>query len=231
MGRSAKYGDEAILDAALELAGEHGPHGATVVAIAERVGAPSGSIYHRFASRDLILARLWIRTIRHFQEGFLAAMALRDPLEAAKAAVAHTVSWTVENPREAKVLVLYRREDLIALWPDELDDELATLNDEVRHSIVTFAQAQFGAVTAETVGRTRLALIDQPYAAARQIIVGSTPPAPWLIDAVTTAALAVLGETSSSPPTTCAESPKTPAPTAKRLLVSLPSQHQDVRTD
>jgi hypothetical protein len=109
-------------------------------------------------------------------------------------AVAHTLTWTVEHPREAKVLVLYRREDLIALWPDELGDDLATLNDEVKRSITAFARTRFGAVTAETVGRTRLALIDQPYAASRRIISDTVSPPPWLIDAVTTAAFAVLGE-------------------------------------
>ena len=193
MGRAARYGDEEILDAALELASERGPHGATVVAIAQRLGAPSGSVYHRFASRDLILARLWIRTVRRFQEGFLKAVTLRDPMEAAAATVAHTLHWTAENPREARVLLLYRREDLIALWPDELGDELATLNDEVRRAIVSFTRAQFGAVTTEAAGRARFALIDLPYAAARQIILDSTPPKPWLSDAVTSAALAVLG--------------------------------------
>lgn len=96
------------------------------------------------------------------------------------------------------MLVLYRREDLIALWPDELGDDLATLNDEVKRSITAFARTRFGAVTAETVGRTRLALIDQPYAASRRIISDTVPPPPWLIDAVTTAAFAVLGEVRQS---------------------------------
>lgn len=197
MGRAPKYDVEAILDAALDLASEHGPHGVTVVAIAKRLGAPSGSIYHRFASHDLILARLWVRTIRRFQEGFLDAMNADGPEEAARAAVAHTLSWTTEYPREARVLMLYRRDDLIARWPDELGDDLVSLNDEIARSIRAFTMKQFGVVNAETAGRSRFALIDLPYAAARQIIATATPAPPWLPDAVTTAALAVLHETSN----------------------------------
>lgn len=194
MGRTAKYSDEAILDAALALVSEDGAHGATVVAIAARLGAPSGSIYHRFASRDLILARLWIRTVRQFQEGFLAAFSAADPVAAARAAVAHTLEWSAAHRSEAKVLVMYRREDVIALWPDELGDELTALNDQVKRAVLAITETLFGVITPETAGRVRFALIDLPYAAARQIILDDKPPAPWLLGAVTTAALAVLHE-------------------------------------
>lgn len=193
MGRTARYTDESILDAALALVSEDGAHGATVVAIAARLGAPSGSIYHRFASRDLILARLWIRTVKQFQVGFLEALALDDTTEAAKAAVAHTLEWSAEHRDEARVLIMYRREDLVALWPDELGEELSTLNDQVKRSVLAFTKSHLGVITAETAGLARFALIDLPYAAARQAILDDKPPAPWLREAVTTAALAALG--------------------------------------
>lgn len=190
MGRTARYTDESILDAALALVSQNGAHGVTVVAIAALLGAPSGSIYHRFASRDLILARLWIRTVKQFQAGFLEALALDDTIDAAKAAVAHTLEWSAEHRNEARILTRYRREDLVALWPDELGEELSTLNDQVKRSVLTFTEQHFGAITAETAGLARFALIDLPYAAARQAILGDKPPAPWLREAVTTAALA-----------------------------------------
>lgn len=192
MGRTARYTDESILDAALALASEDGVNGATVVAIAARLGAPSGSIYHRFASRDLILARLWIRTVKQFQVGFLEALARDDTAEAAKAAVAHTLEWSAEHRAEARVLIIYRRDDLVALWPDELGAELSTLNDQVKRSVLTFTERHMGVVTAETAGLARFALIDLPYAAARQAILDEKPPAPWLREAVTSAALAAL---------------------------------------
>lgn len=196
MGRTAKFTDESILDAALALVSEDGAHGATVVAIAARLGAPSGSIYHRFASRDLILARLWIRTVKQFQVGFLEALDLDDVTAAAEAAVAHTLEWSAEHRHEARVLTMHRHEDLVALWPDELGEELSTLNDQVKRAVLAFAERRFGALTAETAGVTRFALIDLPYAAARQAILDDKPPAAWLREAVIAAALAALSSKS-----------------------------------
>jgi AcrR family transcriptional regulator len=78
MGRPAKFNDDLILDATAEAIAREGPARATVANIAAAVGAPSGSIYHRFESRDLMFARLWIRTVRRAQPGFIAALANPD---------------------------------------------------------------------------------------------------------------------------------------------------------
>lgn len=191
MGRTAKYTDRDILDTALELVAEGGGQAASVVAIAQRLGAPSGSIYHRFASRDLILATLWIRTVQQFQRGFLDALADEDCSAAARAAVAHTLDWTAGHRSEATVLALYRREDLIALWPEELGVDLATINDDVTRAVRKFTTAHFGVASAETLGKAQFALIEIPYAGARSILRGQRAST-WLKDAVITAALAVL---------------------------------------
>lgn len=195
MGRTAKYTDHDILDAALALVAEDGPQGAAVVAIAKRLGAPSGSVYHRFASRDLILATLWMRTVRRFQKGFLSALDRDDPLEAARAAVIHVLTWSAAHSAEARVLTLYRREDLIALWPEELGDQLFTLNDEVARAITAFAAAHFGTVDKATLGRAQFALIDVPYAAARRIIDTANRTPSWLKDTAVAASLAALDTT------------------------------------
>ncbi|MFK0042229.1 TetR/AcrR family transcriptional regulator [Paenarthrobacter sp. NPDC090517] len=192
MGRAAKFSDEDVLTAALAVFAEHGPMGTTAVAIAARMGAPSGSIYHRFPSRDFIMARLWIKTIKNFQEGFLASFR-RDETEAIiRQAVSHTLDWSRKHAIEARVLLLYRREDLIARWPDELGAELKELNNGIKAVLRTFTEGHFGAFTSEGMGRTRLALVELPYAAARQhLIEGTTQPA-WLTGSVLAAAHAVL---------------------------------------
>ncbi|SJM64523.1 TetR/AcrR family transcriptional regulator [Gulosibacter sp. 10] len=191
MGRTAKYTDEDILDAALALIADDGPQSASVVAIAKRLGAPSGSIYHRFTSRDLILATLWVRTVKRFQRGFLEALGHDDPERAARGAVRHTLDWTATNRGEATILTMYRRDDLIALWPEQLGEELATLNDEVKRAVVCFTCRRFGTADSETLGAAGFALIEIPYAAARQALRDGRPPR-RLLHVVTAAALAAL---------------------------------------
>lgn len=173
MGRPAKFDEGRILDAALAVAAEDGPGAATIGAIAKRLGAPSGSLYHRFGSRDLLLASLWIRTVRRFQGGYVAALGRGD----AEAAALHTPRWSRERPDEAAVLLLYRRQDLAATWPTELADDLGALNAEVTRALDGFIARHAG------VERERLvfATIDVPYGAVRRHLLDGRPP-PAIVD-------------------------------------------------
>jgi AcrR family transcriptional regulator len=178
VGRTAKFTEDDVLDAALTVIAARGPAGATIAAIATQLQAPVGSIYHRFRSRDLLLAKLWLRSIMRFQAGFLAALAVEDDLAAVGVTAAlHVVRWSREHLDEARVMVLYRREDLAARWPEELGDELARLNVATEAAVSHYARRRFGRTDAETVRRVVFALVDVPYAAARRsLLVGEAPP-------------------------------------------------------
>src|SRR5438105_1346600 len=104
-----KFADRDFLDAALAIAAERGPLAATVGAIAERLGAPVGSFYHRFPSRDVLLGELWLRTVLDFQQGITAALDAGDGLRAAL----HTPQWVRTHLDEARVLLLYNRDDFL----------------------------------------------------------------------------------------------------------------------
>ncbi|MFB9719987.1 TetR/AcrR family transcriptional regulator [Planobispora longispora] len=177
MGRPAKFGNDQILDAAAELAAEGGQAAVTVSAIAARLGAPSGSIYHRYASRDLLVAHLWIRAVRRFQEGYLEAVRRADPRAAVEAAVAHVIRWPAGRPAEARLLLLHRREDLLDSWPAELADDLRGLNEEVREALADLVRRYFGADVPDGPERMVFALVDIPYAAVRRhLLAGRRPP-------------------------------------------------------
>jgi AcrR family transcriptional regulator len=178
MGRPAKFGHDQILDAALTVTTEAGPGAVTISAIANHLGAPSGSLYHRFASRDLLLAILWTRTVHRFQEGFITALTQNDP----EAAALHTPRWCRQHLNEAKLLLLYRRQDLA---PTEPTPDPNTHLTEALTSYITR--------NPET-DRERLifATIDVPYAAVRRHLQTGGPPPPQVDALITTTYQALL---------------------------------------
>ena len=56
------------------LIAERGPQAVTVDSLAERLKAPKGSFYYRFASRDALLGEVWLETVLAYQQGFVAAI-------------------------------------------------------------------------------------------------------------------------------------------------------------
>ena len=193
MPRPAKFTEGQILDAALRLVAEGGPGAATIAGIAGLLGAPVGSIYHRFRSRDLLLARLWMRTIKNFQGGFLEALGVDDVDEAALGAALYNVRWTREHLNEARVLLLYRREELAERWPEELGEELATINADVEAAVRNHARRRYGgAVDAAALRRVVFALVDVPYAVGRRHLIQGEPPPPLADELVTETLQCVL---------------------------------------
>ncbi len=192
MGRKPQYTADDILDAALALVSTGGPSAATATAIGRTLGAPSGSIYHRFSSRDELMARLWLRSIARYQAGILAALALPDPQEALAAAIDHAFEWTGTNRNEALLLLQYEKADLVARWPDTLAADLAALNSQVRMALREYAGRQFGGVTPEVLDKVVFALIDMPYAAVRRHLPDKGDPAPWLREFIHTSARNLL---------------------------------------
>src|ERR1700737_3073059 len=108
MGR-AVFDNAGFLAAARALACVRGPGAVTGDSITRRLRAPKGSFYHRFASRDALLGELWLETVLAYQEGFVAAIEAGDGLGAAL----HTPAWARRNLDDARLLMLYSRQDFV----------------------------------------------------------------------------------------------------------------------
>ena len=162
------------MDAAMRMVAEKGPGALTVAALAKGMKAPIGSVYHRFPSRDVLLAEAWIRIVESFQRDFLETLA-GDGLQAAL----NTIQWVREHPGEACILLVYRREELVSgLWPEHLKGQVAGLSRELDSGIRSFAKKQFGHAGKETLRRATFALVDVPLAAVRRHLQdGESPPA------------------------------------------------------
>src|SRR5438876_9717706 len=113
----ATFDRDDFLDAALAIVAERGPPAVTVASIIERINAPTGSFYHRFASRDVLLGELWLRTVLAFQEGLMPLLDAGDGLCAAL----YIPQWVRTHMNEGRLLLLYHRDDFVqGRWPAAL---------------------------------------------------------------------------------------------------------------
>lgn len=178
MGRKSRYDKEQFVKGALKLLAKSGPAGVTMNALAQEIGAPIGSVYHRFVSRDVLLAELWLQVVESFQREFLSALEGDDGLEAAL----HTPRWVRKHPKEGRVLLLHRRDDLSrGKWPDDIQSRAIKLVEELNTGIRLFVRKKFGRISKRNLERTVFVLVDVPHAAVRRYLEADVVP-PEIVD-------------------------------------------------
>src|ERR1700680_4917019 len=111
MPRRARFPHRQTLDATAGLVAAGGPGAARAGAIGALVDAPSGSIYHRFPSRDLLLGRLWLSKAAFFQNRFAAALARPDAAAAGLEAALSLPRSARADFAGARIMLLHRRDD------------------------------------------------------------------------------------------------------------------------
>jgi AcrR family transcriptional regulator len=157
--------------AALRLAADRGPRAVTVAALAREVGAPTGSIYHRYRSREQLLAGLWMDVVESFQDGFVARLDQARDVDAAVSTARFMVAWVREHALEARLLLLHRRQDFVAgEWPADLAGRAAALEPQLGSALRAFADRAFGRSDADTMARLRYALLDAPFGAVKPYV-------------------------------------------------------------
>src|SRR5258708_6367931 len=181
MGRLRLYTSDQILDGARGLVLGEGIAAATISNIARASGAPPGSIYYRFDSRETLLAELWIRAVERAQRHCIAAVeAAGEPAEAVVAGGLSIFDFVFSEPADAQLLVSMRRADLIrSPLPPPLLERLRGLNRPVEHLVGQLAGQLFGQSSAQARELITLAVFDLPYGTARRhLLAGAAPPAP-----------------------------------------------------
>ncbi len=147
-------------------------------AVAEEVGAPSGSVYHRFAGRAALLAELWLRTVEDFQADYLAALGSdADAHRAARAAARTVVAWSRTHPAEAAVLLYDAGDFARADWSAEHLRRAEHGNQRVRAALAALGST-LGVRGRHAADRLALALVDLPLALVRRHLrAGGSLPA------------------------------------------------------
>ncbi|MEU3275085.1 helix-turn-helix domain-containing protein [Saccharomonospora sp. NPDC006951] len=191
MGRPPRHTSDDLLDAAVRLVAAHGARAVTMSGLAREAGAPSGSVYHRFADRPALLAALWLRTVRRFHDGYLAALAGEPPVEAAIAAVERGVRWCVRHPGEALVLNAGRAAFDHSSW-SAVDTAAAAHTDAELRAALRTACRRLRQHTGRDTEELLLVLVDLPLAAIRRHLEAGKPVRENTVSAVVRAARLLL---------------------------------------
>lgn len=171
-----------------------GPRAAGIRPIAHRTGAPTGSLYHRFGSRDALMAQAWLRAVRRFQNGFLEALGTSDPHEAVSGAAAWGISFVLAEPADALLLLNHSPASLLDADPaPDVARALQTVNEPVVAAVANLAGRLFGARDSTAVERVTYAVVDLPYAVVRRHLLAGTLTAGTAVD-VARAAEAIIRE-------------------------------------
>jgi AcrR family transcriptional regulator len=187
----AKFSQMDFLSAAQVIAAAQGPAAVTIASITARLGAPTGSFYHRFASRSVVLGELWLRTVLDFQEGVGAALDAGDGLRAAL----HTPAWVRAHPDNARLLLMYDRKDFVqGEWPEELRERVAEMTERMEAGSRQRARVIFGEDGREEVRLAQFLIAEVPIAAVRQHLVRHEPPPPLVDRLIRTTYRAVVAD-------------------------------------
>lgn len=194
MSRPAKFSHADIVEATARLAARDGPSRATMTSIAAELKAPTGSIYHRFASRDILLGEVWLRAAQAFQDGHVALLGGALPRAAGLAAALYVADRVRRAPAEGRILLLHRREDfLIGDWPVEMGARAAELRRSGEVALQQFALDLCGRADDSTLDGLRYAVVGAPLAAVLPHLRANVAP-PASVDALISATYgAVLG--------------------------------------
>jgi AcrR family transcriptional regulator len=196
-----KHPTDEILDAARAIVLARGPRAASVKAIAAASGAPVGTLYHRFGSRDGLLVEVWVRALQRFQAIALAAAdADAAALDRAVAMARAAVDFAERHPGDARLLLAVRREDLLDADPtDALRRRLTAMNAPLIDAVTAITRELHGQAVARALAAVTRAVVDLPYAAVRRY-AGVTRLPPWLAGDVARDARALLQAASAIGP-------------------------------
>jgi AcrR family transcriptional regulator len=186
-----KFSQEDFHRAALAIIAERGVSGVTVASISERLGSPTGSFYHRFASRDVLLGSLWLRAVLEFQTGIAAALEAGDGLRAAL----HTPTWVRKHPDDARLLLLHDRKDFLhGEWPQELRERVVEMTQRLEVGSRRWARVIFGKEGRDEIRLAQFLISELPVTAVRQHLLRGEQP-PQLVDRIIRATyLAVVAD-------------------------------------
>lgn len=147
-----------------------GPAAVTIRAVGAAVGVSNGAVYHTFTSRAGLMGHAWLRAGRRF---LAVQTALVDkaggdpagPVAAVVAAADAPVAFAEQYPGSSALVLRVRREELLADdVPDDVADELRSLDQLLVALLVRLSLAMWDRKDAAAVDAITSCVVDLPTA-------------------------------------------------------------------
>ncbi|MCP5368764.1 MAG: TetR/AcrR family transcriptional regulator [Hyphomicrobiales bacterium] len=169
MGRLSTFHDAEVFGVLGRLLAEGG--GARLQDIVSVTGVSIGSLYHRYGSREGLLAEAWLDSLTTFQARFLAALRSDAPSPGEEAALA-TPRFCRDEHDRAIILAACRQSEFLGDGtPARFIDRIEEINGETLAAIRTFAKSE--GADLETC---QMALVGFPLGAVRMYLPSRQVP-------------------------------------------------------
>jgi len=134
-------------------------------------GVSIGSLYHRYGSREGLLALAWLDAVQTFQQMFLSAIESPDENAGERAALA-TPQFCRAHRQRANILVCCRSSEFISKnTPVTYRTQMRTINMKAKAAVQDYA-----ARTGYSLEACRLGLVAFPLGAVRVYLPGRPVP-------------------------------------------------------
>ena len=165
MGRLSTVDDSAVFAAVGEMLSTNGTIG--LQDVVKATGVSIGSLYHRYGSREELLARAWVDAVTAFQSNFRNALESGADDAGEQAALATPRFCRAERAR-ARILMCCRKSEFVRdSTPASLKKQIDSININAAKTVAEFAKqngyaldACHMALVAFPVGAVRLYLPD-----------------------------------------------------------------------
>ncbi len=175
MSRQRLHTLDDLLDVAEQIVTSGDPSGLTLRSLATAAGASNGTIYHAFGSKDVLLARLWLRSWCRLGDLMAEAMGERAGAsgEDAVVAVALTpVEFVRRFPASARLFFAQRRDQLFSAdLPPEIETELGSVQEKFVEVLITLARGVWDRGDRVAVEAIAVCVVDLPGGILRRCLL------------------------------------------------------------
>ena len=176
MSRQRLHTLDDLLDVAEQIVTSGDPSGLTLRSLAAAAGASNGTIYHAFGSKDVLLARLWLRSWCRLGDLMAEAMGERSADstgEDAVVAVALTpVEFVRRFPASARLFFAQRRDQLFSAdLPPEIETELSSVQEKFVEVLIALARGVWDRGDRIAVEAIAVCVVDLPGGILRRCLL------------------------------------------------------------